>query len=198
MNKYIKYGINIIKSFFYDLYYFLFDSLQIRKGAYNYRIYKEIKYYPDYLKYGAAVDGVKFLAKKYCKGKGVDIGAGKWSLENAKPIEDNEDENAYKLLENDESLDFIFSSHLLEHLEKPEDAIEEWSTKLKKNGILFLYLPHPSCHMWKKENLKYHIWNPDPYYLETKFKSDDRFQIEYISYLPDGYMSFVCILKKIK
>lgn len=194
--KYIMYVVNIIKSFFYDLYYYLFENITVRKGAYTYDVYKANKYYPDYIKHGAAVEGVKYLAQKYCKGKGVDIGAGVWSLDGAKAVENNTDENAYKLLEIDNSLDYIFSSHLLEHLEDHKKAIEEWTVKLKSNGVLFMYLPHPSCHMWKKENLKYHFWNPDPFYLENLFLNDKRFDIEYISYMPDGYMSFVCIVRK--
>jgi SAM-dependent methyltransferase len=194
--KYLIYILNIIKSFFYDIYYYIFENLSIRKGAYNYDIYKSTKYYADYIKHGAAVDGVKYLAQKYCQGKGVDIGAGNWSLNGVKAIENNENENAYKILEDDNSLDFVFSSHLLEHLDKPYEAIEHWTNKLKSGGVLFFYLPHPACHMWQKENLKYHLWNPNPYELEKKFSNDDRFDIEYITYLPDGYMSFAIVLRK--
>ena len=194
--KYFFYFLNIFKSFFFDFYYYLFENLAQRKGAINYNIYKSNKYYSDHLKQGAAIEGVKYLAQKYCKGKGVDIGASDWLLNGAKPIEDNEEENAYNILEEDDSLDYVFSSHLLEHLSEPLLAIDEWRKKLKSGGILFMYLPHPSCHMWKKNNLSYHLWNPDPYFLEELFKNNADFNIENISYLPDGYMSFVCILKK--
>lgn len=194
--KYITYFVNILKSFLYDIYYYFSENLAQRKGAYSYKIYKSTKYYSDHIKQGAAIEGVKYLAQKYCKGVGVDIGASDWSLDGARPIEDNEDENAYKILEKDSSLDYVFSSHLLEHLSDPLFAIDEWTKKLKSGGVLFMYLPHPSCHMWKKENLRYHIWNPDPYYLEELFNNSNNFNIENISYLPDGYMSFVCIVKK--
>ena len=193
--KYLVYILNILKSFFYDMYYYLFENMSVRKGAYNYEIYKSTKYYSDYIKNGAAVDGVKYLAQKYCQGKGVDIGAGKWSIKGAKAIEDNI-ENAYNILEEDNSLDFVFSSHLLEHLNNPYEAINHWISKIKQNGIIFMYLPHPACHMWQKQNLKYHLWNPDPYTLEKKFLEDERLDIQYITYLPDGYMSFVVVLKK--
>lgn len=196
MKKYFKYGLNFIKSFLFDIYYYLVENLSIRVNADSYQKYKAVRYYPDYIKYGAAVEGVKYLALKYCKGKGVDIGAGKWPLDGARGIEYSEVENAYIIKEEDESLDFVFSSHLLEHLDEPYRAIDEWYRVLKKDGIIFMYLPHPACHMWKKENLKYHIWNPDPYTLEEKFKNDDRFEIEYITYLPDGYMSFVVAFRK--
>jgi len=39
-------------------------------------------------------------------------------------------------------MDFVFSSHLLEHLEKPLDALKEWWRVIKQGGYLVLYLPH--------------------------------------------------------
>ena len=36
----------------------------------------------------------------------------------------------------DNSLDYIFSSHLLEHLEKPYQAIDLWCSKLKNKWYL--------------------------------------------------------------
>ena len=196
--KYLKYIINIIRSYIYDFYYFLFENFDSRVLATDYKTYKAFKYYPDFQKHGNAIDNVKFLAQKYCQGKGADIGSGVWGLIGegleAKPIENN-DENAYNIIEDDCSLDFIFSSHLLEHLDEPLKALHHWDNKLKENGILFLYLPHPASQMWNKENLKFHIWNPDPLYLE-KTLINMNFSIEYITYLPDGYNSFVVVAKK--
>lgn len=42
----------------------------------------------------------------------------------------------------DGSCDFIFSSHLLEHLPNPAEALREWWRLLKVGGHLCLYLPH--------------------------------------------------------
>ena len=41
-----------------------------------------------------------------------------------------------------ETLDFVFSSHLLEHLQDTRAALTEWWSKLKVGGYLVLYLPH--------------------------------------------------------
>lgn len=194
--QYFQFFFNILKSYGYDLYYFFIYSLKQRAGITSFDNYLSQKIYPDYLKYGAASENVKFLALKYCHGQGIDIGAGRWPLNGARGIENSENENAYKILEADLSLDFIFSSHLLEHLTNPIEAIEYWNSKLKPSGILFMYLPHPACKMWQTENLKYHIWNPDPIFLEKYFENHPNFTIELISYLPDAYYSFVCIVKK--
>ena len=92
--KYFFYIINFIKSFYFDIHYYFFENLAQRKGAYSYSVYKSNKYYSDHIKQGAAIEGVRYLAQKYCKGTGVDIGASEWSLDGAKHIEDNEEENA--------------------------------------------------------------------------------------------------------
>jgi ADP-heptose:LPS heptosyltransferase len=41
-----------------------------------------------------------------------------------------------------QSMDFVFSSHLLEHLDNPLAALKEWWRVIKHNGYLILYLPH--------------------------------------------------------
>ena len=194
--QYIGYVFNIIKSYIFDIYYFLSENLEARKNASSYQVYRSTKLYPDYLKKGNASDSIKYLAKKYCSGKGLDIGAGQWPFGESRAIEDNTNENAYNLNEMDNSLDYIFSSHLLEHLEKPYHAIDLWCSKLKNNGILFLYLPHPVCRMWKKENLKFHLWNPNPFDLEVYFKKHKYFDIVEMTYQPDAYLSFSIILEK--
>ena len=48
----------------------------------------------------------------------------------------------------DGSLDFVFSSHCLEHIEDWRSALAEWVRKVKPGGIIFLYLPHPECEVW--------------------------------------------------
>lgn len=49
----------------------------------------------------------------------------------------------------DESQDFVFSSHLLEHIEDYAGALREWWRVIKPGGHLVLYLPHkdlyPNC-----------------------------------------------------
>jgi ADP-heptose:LPS heptosyltransferase/predicted SAM-dependent methyltransferase len=42
----------------------------------------------------------------------------------------------------DGSMDFVFSSHLLEHIKDHEKALAEWFRIVKPGGYLVLYLPH--------------------------------------------------------
>jgi len=44
----------------------------------------------------------------------------------------------------DGDLDFIFSSHLIEHLDNPLDALKDWFRTLKVGGHLVLYYPDPN------------------------------------------------------
>jgi ADP-heptose:LPS heptosyltransferase/predicted SAM-dependent methyltransferase len=43
---------------------------------------------------------------------------------------------------NDNYMDFVFSSHLLEHIEDTHAALREWWRVVKEGGYLILYLPH--------------------------------------------------------
>lgn len=48
---------------------------------------------------------------------------------------------AHDLPVEDESLDFVFSSHVLEHLYNPLGHLEHWHAKLKQNGLILGVVP---------------------------------------------------------
>ena len=97
--------------------------------------------YPGYLHQGEAAAFCHYHARRYCRGRGVDVGAGRWPFPGAHPVEDSTDENAYSLKAADGSLDYVFSSHCLEHLDHWQSALLEWRRTLAPGGILYLYLP---------------------------------------------------------
>ena len=114
--------------------------------------------YPAYIKEGNAAGYIIPFAKKFCKGRGLDIGGFlDWSFPEAIPINIlNEDGwDAYKLP--DEKYDYIFISHTLEHLTDYVKALEYWKKHLKKDGVLFLYLPHPEMEYWLPQNNRKHL-----------------------------------------
>jgi len=192
--KYLKYLTNYILSFFYDIYYFLFGDVSSRIQGFEY--YKKSKKYPGYLKQGNMVVAVKSLALKYCKGDGLDIGSGKWPIEGARGIEDKKDENAFNISEENNSKDFIFSSHVLEHLNEWKKALNEWNRVLKDGGVVFLYLPHESCEMWEPGVNPQHLWSPDVNTVVSFLKNELNMEIIETSILPDAFLSFVVIAKK--
>jgi SAM-dependent methyltransferase len=183
-------------------YKFIRNSLLIKKikkdGAFFYKY--NGKLYPAYLKDGKARFQYIFpIAKKYCKGKGLDIGAGENSFPRAIPIENEKYQNAYKLDKiKDKSLNFVFSSHCLEHLDRWQEALALWIKKLGKNGILFLYLPHQSMKLWRRGSPwigKDHKWAPTynkiaPFLLKHNMKILDYEKDK------DKFWSFYIIAKK--
>lgn len=118
------------------------------------------KLYPDYIRRGKAHEFVEPYAKFFCVGKGYDIGGevgGNGHLANAIPINTNinDEYSAFNLPKYE--VDFIHSSHCLEHLNNYIKALEHWKTRLKLDGCLFLYLPHPDMEYWQPQNCRKHL-----------------------------------------
>ena len=112
------------------------------------------------------------FAKKVCKGFGLDIGAGKreWMFPGAIPIDpaiDLTQKEKLALIEQgflhkagenfnfdanclpNIPLDFIFSSHTLEHVPNWYETLKYWTGFIKPGGVLFLYLPDYSQKYWR-------------------------------------------------
>lgn len=119
------------------------------------------KLYPEYLKQGNACQFITPIAKQFCRGFGYDIGCGKWPLPGARPVDLEKGGDALNLKYGEQ--DYIFSSHCLEHLVNPIEAIEYWKIHLKPGGVLFLYLPHPDMEYWLPQNCRKHLhsWQPE-------------------------------------
>lgn len=99
---------------------------------------------------------IKYRIVPYLRGTGLDLGCGPWPVWPHCIGVDNFDE--WTSVDNwhpdviadvtkltvfaDNSMDFVFSSHLLEHLEDPARVLREWWRVLKPGGHLVLYLPH--------------------------------------------------------
>jgi hypothetical protein len=114
--------------------------------------------YPNYLKKGNACSFVLPYAKEFCSGNGLDIGGFfEWTFPGARAINiaNNDGYDAYTLP--DGQYDYIFSSHTLEHLTNYVEALTYWKSKIKKGGILFLYLPHPDMEYWLPQNNPKHL-----------------------------------------
>lgn len=118
--------------------------------------------YPSYLKEGNAAQFAIPAAQHFCKGKGLDVGCGKWPFPGSIPIEIKDGKDAMSLPNG--AYDYIFSSHCLEHLNDPVSALEHWKSKLKTGGVLFLALPHPDMRYWRPQFCRRHrhlFWPKD-------------------------------------
>ena len=115
--------------------------------------------YPRFQSEGNAAQFAIPYARHVCKGAGYDIGCSKkeWAFPNAIPIDISLDDEweAHNLPE--QKVDYIFSSHCLEHIDRWVDAMDCWYDVLKKGGTLFLYLPDYSQEYWRPWNNRKHI-----------------------------------------
>jgi len=115
--------------------------------------------YPYFQSIGNASQFAIPYAKFFCKGNGYDIGFCKdeWKLPNSIGI-DLALQNGFDAnILPDEIVDFIYSSHCLEHVDNWSKTLEYWISKIKIGGILFLYLPDISQKYWRPWNNNKHI-----------------------------------------
>ena len=104
--------------------------------------------------------------QKYCSGAGLDIG-GAGYLQNVHAITplsqiiglDYPNYNGYELPFQENSIDFIFSSHCLEHIEDPLRAIKSWFRVTKKRGFIVVVVPHRD--LYEKKLTLPSRWNAD-------------------------------------
>lgn len=103
---------------------------------------------------------------KYMRGIGLDIGYAGY-ISGCLPILDTAigvdvDYLGYEngiLPFNNESQDYVFSSHCLEHIEYYHNAIEEWFRVLKVGGFMVIIVPHQ--YLYEKRYTLPSSWNKD-------------------------------------
>jgi len=114
--------------------------------------------YPIFQTLGNASQFSIPYAKHFCKGIGYDIGFCKeeWKFPDSIGIDYslNNGYHANKLP--DDNVDYIYSSHCLEHVENWTETLEYWISKIKTGGVLFLYLPDFSQKYWRPWHNKKH------------------------------------------
>jgi len=116
--------------------------------------------YPVYLKHWNMTQFIEPIAKQFCQGFGLDVGAGKWPLKGSRPIDITRGESAEALPEGE--WDYVYSSHCLEHVNDPVSVLEHWKSRIRPGGVLFLYLPSPDMRYWRPSNCRRHrhIFHP--------------------------------------
>jgi hypothetical protein len=125
--------------------------------------------YPAFQAKGNAAQFAIPFALHFCKGKGYDIGFSKeeWKLPGAIGIDSNLQNGFDANTLPEDKVDYIFSSHCLEHVDDWVTTLEYWLSKLKQNGILFLYLPDISQMYWRPWHNRKHRHCFTPQILKT-------------------------------
>lgn len=109
--------------------------------------------------------------QKYCRGRGLDIGYGGdpvtpnclgWDIEHG--------DAQYLEGLGEQTFDFVYSSHTLEHMANPGVALRNWWKVVNPGGYLILYLPHRD--LYEKKRTLPSCWNMDHKYFFTLDKND--------------------------
>lgn len=138
---------------------------------------------------------------KYCKGEGLDIGYGSdvimpgcsgWDLRNG-------DAQYIREVE-DESFDYVYSSHCLEHVWDVRVALKNWFRVVRKGGYMIIAVPHRDLYE-KKNNLPSR-WNGDHKHMFLIGSADgedtldivnevseslENYQIQYVKICDEGH-----------
>ena len=159
--------------------------------------------YPAFQATGFAARFTFPFANEILFGNGYDIGCNRleWQLPNTEeryviPIDKsfNDEYEAMNLPKG--KVDFIFSSHCLEHLEDWVGVLNYWMSKIKSGGHLYLYLPHISQKYWRPQNNRKHLHSFSGQEIENYF--DDHKEVYKASYSAvDLNNSFTVIIEKI-
>jgi predicted SAM-dependent methyltransferase len=114
--------------------------------------------YPSFQAEGNASQFAIPYAKHVCSGDGYDIGCMKkeWSFPGSTPIDLSFDDGYHALNLPSKNVDYIFSSHCLEHIDDWVDTMDYWYDTLSYGGTLFLYLPDYTQEYWRPWNNKKH------------------------------------------
>jgi SAM-dependent methyltransferase len=139
---------------------------------------------------------------KYMKGCGLDIGFTGY-IEGVEPIMPSDcigvdvDFPGYDgktLPFPDNSQDYIYSSHCLEHISDYKNAIQDWYRVVKVGGHIVTVVPHKFLYE-KKQNLP-SIWNEDhkrfytPASLLQEFEQALKLNSYRVRFLEDGAEGF--------
>lgn len=102
----------------------------------------------------------------YMQGKGLDIGYKGEYADRATPVLDAigvdldfPGYDGFRLPFADGSQDFVFASHVLEHVEHPLGMIRDWFRTLKIGGYLVICVPHRD--LYEKKSTLPSKWNGD-------------------------------------
>jgi SAM-dependent methyltransferase len=159
-------------------------------------VYHQQTAYPLFQTLGNASQFAIPFAKHVCKGVGYDIGFSReeWKFPGAIGIDSNLN-NGYDANHlPDGQVDYIYSSHCLEHVEDWVSTLEYWIDHIKSGGVLFLYLPDISQSYWRPWfNRKHkHVFTPS--ILQT-FLQDHQMKQIFVSQI-DLNNSFMVMCEK--
>lgn len=162
------------------------------------------KDYPKLQSVGNAMQyALPFAEQIIGKGKLVaDVGANRseWSYPGSILVDLAFDDEYHAMNLPPLNFDAIVSSHFLEHyIGRFQEVIEYWLTRVKKGGVIFLYLPNCSDQLyWAWGNTK-HIHYLCPHIMKEYCAYLSSMDLISRSFVTEGYdlnSSFYCVIEK--
>jgi len=161
---------------------------------------------------------IREKALPWLVGRGLDVGCGfEKVVETAIGIDSGADYGAEEVVENGcvqtrkgvqddlrdasdlsgyEGVDYVFSSHTLEHVADWEGVLGEWCRVLRPGGVLFVYLPRSDVfYPWKAGVLKNHLHDFVPEMIVGKLKELGMTVVEFEPEY-DSHASFHVVARK--
>lgn len=156
------------------------------------------KNYPAFQTNGNAARFCMPFAVEVCKGFGLDIGCNRaeWSLPGSVLIDPLIDPTHDAMNLPNIAVDYVFSSHCLEHLPNWVDALDHWTDRIRSGGTLFLYLPDESQVYWRPYHNRKHIHQFRPEMLRDYMEGANKYHKVFVSGV-DAYNSFTVMAEKI-
>lgn len=155
--------------------------------------------YPAFQASGNAARFCRAFAMEVCKGYGYDIGCNRleWALPESVPVDPLLPVTMLRdgLNLPGTRMDYVHSSHCLEHLPDWVSALDHWGSRLKESGVLFLYLPHPDQQYWRPFHNRKHIHSLSPFMIE-RYLHDRGYQNIFVSQR-DLNHSFIAMAQKV-
>jgi Methyltransferase domain len=154
--------------------------------------------YPKFQSNGNAARFCRPFASEVCKGEGFDIGYGKeeWKFPGAIGVDLAIDPTYNANYLPPLTVDYIHSSHCLEHIPNWSESLLYWASKIRSGGTLFLYLPDFSQKYWRTWSNKKHIHNLEPHLISEFLIECGLFKNIFVSGV-DNYNSFIAMAEKI-
>jgi len=91
--------------------------------------------------------------------KGIDFGGALGTIGGNTVIVDNVSRHLKIDDIDNNSLDYIFTSHTLEHISNLAETLIKLYNKLKKGGIIYIVVPSYTCKRWRVDAMNSHVWN---------------------------------------
>lgn len=133
--------------------------------------------YPDFISHGHHSRFIMPVAEEIIgyNRLGVDVGCKhrEWAYPGSICIDTSFEDGFHATnLPHAGTLEYIFSSHCLEHVPDWKEVINYWHSALQEGGILFLYLPHIDNEYWDVRFMptKRHVNNLLPEVVAEQFR----------------------------